>query len=396
MKKLILVFTVLLISTILPQQLKSMNEIQEIVKNVKEQYAPDKRTAIFDVVVEKFDNNIILKGETNIPEAKKDLEKMFAEKNIKVKDDIEILPEQKLGEKVFGVVDVSVANLRTEPKHAAEMATQALLGTGLKVYKRSRDYWYLVQTPDKYIGWVESSSLKLMNKSELDEWNNSEKIIYTDDYGFSRSEKDVNSIPVTDLVVGDILKKVADEGDFIKVEYPAKDQAYIPKKSGVEYNVWLKSRELTADNIIKTAKQFMGIPYLWGGTSAKALDCSGFTKTVYYLNGVLLPRDASQQVNVGEAVDTENGFENLKPGDLLFFGRHATDSTKERITHVGIYIGNNEFIHESGKVRINSFDKTKANYSEYRYKQFIRAKRILTSVNKNGVVDLSQLKNYMP
>ena len=129
----------------------------------------------------------------------------------------------------------------------------------------------------------------------------------------------------------------------------------------------------------------MGVPYLWGGTSGKLMDCSGFTRTVFLLNGIYLPRDASQQVNVGNLVDTKDGFSNLKPGDLLFFGRKATPTSKERITHVGIYIGNEEFIHESGMVQINSFDKSKKNYSHFRYTQFVKAKRIINSAGKNGV-----------
>ncbi|MGE5679807.1 MAG: C40 family peptidase, partial [Bacillota bacterium] len=77
-------------------------------------------------------------------------------------------------------------------------------------------------------------------------------------------------------------------------------------------------------------------------------------------------------------------------GDLLFFGTKATPTTKEKTTHVGMYIGNGEFIHSSGRVRINSLDRTKENFSEYRYSTFLRAKRVLTSLDKNGII---QLKN---
>ena len=127
----------------------------------------------------------------------------------------------------------------------------------------------------------------------------------------------------------------------------------------------------------------MGIPYLWGGTSSKGLDCSGFSKTVYYANGIILPRDASQQVFSGDLVDTENDFENLQKGDLLFFGFSTDGNKKERITHVAIYIGNKNFIHASGKVKINSIDKNSEIFDEFRLKTFIRAKRILGSFD-NG------------
>jgi cell wall-associated NlpC family hydrolase len=92
-----------------------------------------------------------------------------------------------------------------------------------------------------------------------------------------------------------------------------------------------------------------------------------------------LPRDASQQVHVGEAVDTANSFDELQPGDLLFFGRPATESSKERVVHVGMWIGDNQFIHSSGMVRLSSFNKLDENFDEYNFNRFLRAKRMIKS-----------------
>src|SRR5699024_4878699 len=99
--------------------------------------------------------------------------------------------------------------------------------------------------------------------------------------------------------------------------------------------------------LVATAKTMTGAPYLWGGTSTKGMDCSGFTKTIFFMNGWVIPRDASQQVHAGESIDTSEGFDNLRPGDLLFFGRPATETSPQRVVHVGMWIGNNEFIHSS-------------------------------------------------
>ena len=130
----------------------------------------------------------------------------------------------------------------------------------------------------------------------------------------------------------------------------------------------------------------MGVPYLWGGTSFKGVDCSGFTKTVYFLNGILLPRDASQQVMIGETIDKNGNWGNLKEGDLLFFGEKREDGS-ERVVHVGMWIGNNEFIHASDKVRIGSMNPSESNYDEYNSKRYLRAKRILKT-NMQGLIKL--------
>ena len=392
MKYFSILLMLLLALPIYSQQNSNMEKIQNIINQVEQKYAPDKRTAVFNVTFKTEENKNLLTGETNIKEAKTDLIALLDKEGVKVEDEIQMLPEGQMGNELYGVIDISVATLRTKPKQAAELATQALLGCTIKLLKKAKG-WYLVQTPDKYIAWLESGSFEPMNEAQLKELNSSKRIIFTKENGFSYSEKNSDAVPVSDLVACDILKELGRDGDFVKVEYPDKRTGYVETKDCEDFNIWINSRNLTADNIINTAKRFMGTPYLWGGTSTKAMDCSGFTRTVFFLNGVYLPRDASQQVHVGIPVETKDGFGNLKPGDLLFFGKKATANSKEKITHVGIYIGNDEFIHEAGQVHISSFDKSKKNFNKYRLNQFVRAKRVITSVGENGVLPLKDV-NY--
>lgn len=363
-------------------QMNSEN-IQKIIDEIKIKYASDKRTAVYDVNYSVDDERITLLGETSIPEAKKELLSSFM--NQKVIDKIELLPSKELSDKIFGIANLSVSDLRSKPDHAAELTTQVLLGSTLKILKYSSG-WYLVQCEDQYIGWMEDDGLARVNRNEFESWRESDKVIVTAPFSFTYAETTPNSSIISDVVVGDLLKFISRDGQFIKVAYPDGRLAFINNSDVQDYETWLNSREYSFDAINKTAHSMMGFPYVWGGTSIKGVDCSGFTKLVFKLNGIELPRDASQQVYVGELVDTQHGFDNLLPGDLLFFGfRKDQNAGKERITHVAIYIGNLEFIHSSGRVRINSFDKERTNFAEGRLRSFIRAKRILTSLGKNGV-----------
>ena len=389
-----LFFLIAVLCIPLTAQETKMSSVTQIIHEVKNQFAPDKRVAIFHISANDTSNIITLSGETNLLEAKEKLISEIKSLGIEFKDEIKLLPAVELGERIYGLVNLSVANIRTKPDHAEEMATQALLGTPVKIFKREFGY-FLVQTPDEYISWVEDDGVTPLNKHELEEWKNSERVIYLKEFGFSYSKPDVTSIRVSDLVAGNILVKLGKENNFIKLKYPDGRIAFVEKEYCQKLTEWLEKKNPTNADIISSAEKFMGIPYLWGGTSAKGMDCSGFTKTVYFLNGIVLARDASQQVHTGILVDTKNGFENLQIGDLLFFGSAATDSTKERVTHVAIYYGNYEFIHAAGRIKINSFDRNTENFSEYRLNHFIRAKRILGSADENGITSVKKNKFYL-
>lgn len=371
-----------------------MENIETVIEDIKGEFAPDGRVATFDVEHIAARGKIILRGETMFPEAK---EKLFQElkkfDDQEFVDSIVILPEKELGEITYGIVNLSVGNMRSDPRHSAEMATQTLLGSPMRIYKQ-KGYWFRVQSPDKYLGWMGDEALYQTDKAGYDAWIAAPKVIVTSVYTFSYEAPNDNSQTVSDIVAGNILKYIGKQGSWFKVEYPDGRTAFISEKDADLFDKWLDSRELTAENLITTAKKLMGVPYMWGGTSPKTFDCSGFTKTVFFLNGVILPRDASQQVHTGILVDTKNGFDNLQPGDLLFFGRKASEDSKERITHVALYMGDSEFIHASGMVKINSLDKSRDNFSQYRFNTFVKAKRFVTSVGENGVLPISDSPLY--
>ena len=180
-------------------------------------------------------------------------------------------------------------------------------------------------------------------------------------------------------------KYVSEDASFYKVTYPDNRTGFIKKNEAIIYGSWLKNLKSTPENIEVIAKKMNGFPYLWGGTSTKGMDCSGFTKMVYLMNGYIIPRDASQQINAGKTIDYHLKFDGLKKGDLLFFGKKATADSKQRVTHVGIWLGNKkmEFIHSSGNVHISSMHPEQPNYDDFNRNRYIGSKRYLNSVDQN-------------
>jgi cell wall-associated NlpC family hydrolase len=188
---------------------------------------------------------------------------------------------------------------------------------------------------------------------------------------------DAGALPVSDVVLGGVVKQVGEKGEWFQVELPDGRGGYLPKTTAMNLSQWQKSRHATSENIERTARSFLGRPYFWGCNTTRGMDCSGLTKLTFFLNGIALNRNASQQLHQGVEVALDADFKNLKKGDLLFFGHHSTASKPEIITHVGIYLGNKLFIHSFEMVRINSLDPASPLRDERRIKSLLHAKRIL-------------------
>jgi len=358
------------------------NPLGNQIAQVEEEYAPDGRVALFEVKAERNGDSYILKGESNEPAAVASLKEKLQSENIKFTDSIQVLPDTEgLENKTRGVVKISVANLRDAPKHSAQLVTQATLGMPVKVYKKHGS-WYYIQTPEGYLAWVDYGGIENFTEEEFANWKSKQKLIFTEPTGNSYTQAKSDSQTVSDLVAGNILELISEQNNFYEVEYPNGKKAFVEKAYAQPYKDWLASLDQTEEDLVATSYKLMGLPYLWGGTSTKGVDCSGYTKTIFFLNGMVIPRDASQQIHTGEEVDTEKNFENLQKGDLLFFGRPATDSTSERVIHVGMWIGDNKFIHSMGEVHISNFDKEAEDFDEYNYNRYLRSKRILNKEDK--------------
>ncbi|PRD48177.1 C40 family peptidase [Sphingobacterium haloxyli] len=357
--------------------------VQDLVETTKKEYAPDKRTKLLEIA-EADATQDTYKIQTSESDIKEILQAQFAALSGDFK--VNLLPEQSLGEHIYGIVNISVANLRTNPSHTAEMASQLLLGTQVDILQEKSSH-YRIRTPDGYIAWVPSSSIIRMDKAELSIWNKAPKLLYTGEFGKSYSQPKTSSPRVSDLVYGNIFVLLVEDQNFFKVAYPDQRIAYIPKQEAVLFVDWLATRQATADNILTSAKSMLGSPYLWGGTSAKGIDCSGFTKISFFMNGYIVPRDASQQIAAGnpiEILDSAENFapelamQNLRPADLLFFASNKGKGPNPGITHVALYIGDGAFIHAAGSmVRINNLLHGASDYDEERARTIVAARRYI-------------------
>lgn len=257
----------------------------------------------------------------------------------------------------WALVRVSVANVREEPSHAAEMGSQVIMGTPVKLGDYNNGWWS-VETPEGYKGYIIDNSLKPVTNSRIGKWRRSRRLIVTSPDQTYIFEKPADSDPltrVTDVVNGSILQADGDSvAGFWPVRLPDGRTGFIATRDAALFERGVYCGDCM-HGVVDFAGRLMGVPYLWGGTSSKSMDCSGLSKISYLSQGVILPRNASQQAKIGIEVDADDS---LQAGDLIFFGNKTTG----RINHVGIYIGGDHYIHSSGRVRISSLNRADSDF----------------------------------
>ncbi len=253
-------------------------------------------------------------------------------------------------EDMHAIVRLSVACMRAEPDHAAEQISQALMGTPVKILRKTPE-WSRVQTPDGYKGWIINHSMVFFkDNKEYEDWLALPKVMVTEPY--EQHDPDRR----TDLVAGDVL--VVD-GDSLLLP----DGRRIIRPRGV--TPLEDFGDFRPELLPRFAELYMGSPYLWGGLSSKGMDCSGLVRMAYMSQGRITRRDAREQVFEGVEVPVDS----LRAGDLLYFGNPETG----RVTHVAIYDRDGEYVHSSQLVKRNSLDPKSPIYLPIR---LLRCRRI--------------------
>jgi len=241
-----------------------------------------------------------------------------------------------------GVVIVGVANLYKEPSRAVEMVTQAIVGTEVAIWE-TREDWYYVRLPDKYQGWIEASTVRRYEVGEAPYASQGQVAEVVNLLANVYLQPSVSAHPpVLTAPLGARLEVQSKEDTWLRVTLPDRALRWIQKGDVTIIPAGTPRPRGSGQAVVDVARRFLGVPYLWGGTTAHGIDCSGLAQLSYHLNGVELLRDADMQFNQpGLQVVAR---EDLQTGDLIFFGESS-------ITHVGIYIDDGQFVHSTTHLR---------------------------------------------
>lgn len=241
-----------------------------------------------------------------------------------------------------GICTLAVIPLRKQPDSTSEIVSQLLFGDEYTINQIENGWACITTLVDNYTGFISEKQVETYH-NEVKQW------ITNTQFPFAQVNSSLGTLY---LPAGCSL--------------PQQQQFTIGNTT---------FEQVTANDRIKPldelALQYLNAPYLWGGKTFFGIDCSGFTQMVFKQLGVMLPRDAYQQAELGETIAF---VEECKLGDLAFF-----DNENGKITHVGLMLNKHQIIHASGKVRIDVLDHHGImNMEEKQYSHKLRIiKRIL-------------------
>lgn len=254
------------------------------------------------------------------------------------------------------LINQSVVNIYIQPESDTEVDSQAIYGSCVQVIEQSQNGWSKIKGLDGLEGWVQSSQVTNNLSFEKSENLRPTKNLFAHIY---RVPDTTPFPPFLTIPYGSKVKldNTIDSGErWVQIELVSGEKAWI-QRGDLEFAPQFKTLEET----IAFSKKFLDLPYTWGGTSSYGFDCSGFMQMLFKEMGLQLPRNSKDQAQCNLFIPIAK--EDLQRGDLVFFG-------ETKINHVGLYLGNDEFIHSGVRelpiIMISSLQNGKYNFQTAR------------------------------
>ncbi|OFX13929.1 MAG: hypothetical protein A2Z18_08580 [Armatimonadetes bacterium RBG_16_58_9] len=238
----------------------------------------------------------------------------------------------------LAVVTGNVVSLRARPDAGSEQVSQALIGQSV-VAEGGQGDWLFVQTWDTYRGWIRADALRRVDDQSSPYAFKGPVAIIRELFVDVFENPTERSPIITKATIASELEISRSDDGWVELNLPDTRKGYIRKHEArlvdkdLAQTVWLPDPR----KLVETAARFVGVPYLWGGTSPFGLDCSGFVQLVYRIHNVTLLRDSKLQFSDPRGEETH--AHDLRAGDLVFFGDGGS------VTHVGMALGPQAFIH---------------------------------------------------
>ncbi len=256
----------------------------------------------------------------------------------------------------YGLVKLPLVPLRADSNERSEMVSQLLFGEYVKIIEVQEKWLYIENLQDGYQAWADRKMIETVSESAFSK--NREMPITKICSPYASIYNPVSKQTIL-IPGGSILY------DLQADKFKLRDESWTLIDINCVQNPHKQplAQEVLQQFVTNTAMAYLNAPYLWGGKSVLGIDCSGLVQIVYSIIGIGLPRDSSQQVHEGKAI--ENLAKSLA-GDLVFFG-----DEKAKITHVGILKSKTEVIHASAWVKLEQIDERgiiSSTSSEYTHK----------------------------
>jgi gamma-D-glutamyl-L-lysine dipeptidyl-peptidase len=321
----------------------SLARIRRAAREVRASLAPDPRVEVFEIRTRGPAKRPTVRGATTVAAAALAFNHQLEEAGVEADVRVRVLPDPGLAPRSEALVRAPIVPVYRRPTMNSSQVTQYVLGSRVTLLSR-RDRFFRVRGEDAHVGWVHRGYIARGEPEWALVWERGEQgepVVSLGAEVHDQEDRVFARLPWGARVLqqggGRILLPDGRSGHLAAGEVVAVDRL-------------LDRFPPRGESVIRTARRWLGAPYLWGGVTPHGVDCSGLVQSVYWIHGVAMPRDSDMQVRVGSEIDPGDGFQKLRAGDLLFF------SESRRVDHVAMSLGGSHIIHASasnGSVDLN-------------------------------------------